>query len=39
MSEDKGVGLGGGLYNDVQCMMSNGHMGPSSLDRMTDGHD
>ena len=27
-----GAGLGlGGLYSEVQCIMSNGHMGPPSL--------
>ena len=36
-----GLGWGGGLYNEVQCIMGNGHMGPSpcgETDRLMDRH-
>ena len=28
----------GHLYNEFQCIMGNGHMGPPPVDRTTDGH-
>ena len=31
--------LEGGLYIEVQCIMSNGHMGTRPVNRMMDRHD